>query len=164
MKILYIVRHAKSSWDDPKLADYDRPLNKRGKKDAPLMGKVLKEKGLVPNLLLSSPAKRALSTAKKIAEELGYSKKEILTEEKLYHASKQTILKVVQKQKDKVESMMIVGHNPGLTELASLLAHINIGNIPTIGIVCIEFATDTWKDANQENSSFRFFDYPKIHK
>src|SRR5690348_14444773 len=137
MKTLYIVRHAKSSWDDPMLEDFDRPLNDRGKRDAPIMGRRLKEKDIHPSLILSSSAKRAFSTSKKIAKVIGYSKDKIKTTVDLFHASEEEILQAIQTLKDKHDSVMIIGHNPGLTEFVNTIMEevIEIENVPTCGIV-----------------------------
>src|SRR4051812_11171026 len=107
MKTLFIVRHAKSSWDEPDLSDFDRPLNDRGKKDAPRMGKRLKEKDINPQLMLSSPAKRAYSTSKRIADALGHDRNKIKTNEALYHAESETILSVVQGLNDGISTAMV---------------------------------------------------------
>jgi phosphohistidine phosphatase len=164
MKTLYLVRHAKSSWADTALSDFDRPLNGRGKKDAPLMGEVLQQQHILPQLLLSSPAKRAFSTAKKIAKAIGYSKKNIQTEKSIYHADEDTLLHVVQAQDNSYDSIMLFGHNPGLTQFAVMLSQKEIENIPTCGVVCLEFSVESWKEINEKNSLFKFFDYPKNHK
>src|SRR5690606_16808146 len=122
MKTLYVIRHAKSSWENPLLADIDRPLNDRGKRDAPRMGKRLQERAVVPNLMLSSPAKRALSTCKRIAEILGYGVDKIKTERKLYHADEDDLLNIIKGLNDKCQVVMIFGHNPGLTDFVNLLS------------------------------------------
>src|SRR5688572_32706614 len=119
MKTLYVVRHAKSCWADPGQEDFERPLNDRGKRDAPRMGKRLKEKDVNPDIMLSSPAKRALSTCKRIADVLNYEKEKIKTEPDLYHANDDTILSIVQRLKDKHNIAMIFGHNPGLTDFVN---------------------------------------------
>src|SRR5689334_22986953 len=111
MKTLFLVRHAKSSWAHLSLNDFDRPLNARGKKDAPFMGEILYNQHILPDLLLSSPAKRAFSTAKKIAKAIGYKKKEINTDKDIYDADEDTLLKVIHRQDQKYDSIMLVGHN-----------------------------------------------------
>lgn len=163
MKTLYVVRHAKSSWDDTDLADIDRPLNDRGKRDAPRMGKRLKEKDIHPELLLSSPARRAFSTAKRIGEVLNYKKDNIRTEKKLYHASESEILNVVRSLSDKVDSAMIFGHNPGLTDFVNevLDGKQYIDNVPTCGVLAFSFSCKSWTDVSGKNSELLFFDYPK---
>lgn len=163
MKKLYIIRHAKSSWDAMNLDDFDRPLSDRGKRDAPRMGKRFKEKDIHPNLLLSSPAKRALSTAKRIAKELKYPKDDIKTDRRLYHADEETFLAVVKELKDKLDVVMIFSHNPGLTEFVNSLMNgqLDIDNVPTCGVVAFQFDLDSWKDVDWGKGKLLFFDYPK---
>ncbi|HEY9006650.1 MAG TPA: histidine phosphatase family protein [Ohtaekwangia sp.] len=163
MKTLYIVRHAKSSWANPLQDDYDRPLNERGKNDAPRMGKRLKEKDIHPDLIISSPAKRAYSTAKRIAEVLKYAKEKIKTKKSLYHADEEAILSLIQGLKDKYNSVILFGHNPGLTEFVNSFqdAELDIDNVPTCGVVAFQLNIDSWKDATWGKGKMLFFDYPK---
>lgn len=164
MKTLYIIRHAKSSWDDQEIKDIDRPLNERGKRDAPRMGERLKEKSAIPDLMVSSPAKRALSTCKRIAEVLKYPEDKIKTEKDIYHASADGILRVIKNINDKHEVVMLFGHNPGLTDFANdfMASRKNfIDNIPTCGIVCFKVDADFWKDVRFGEGELAFFDYPK---
>jgi phosphohistidine phosphatase len=165
MKNLYIVRHAKSSWDYPELSDIDRPLNKRGKKNAPEMGQRLAAKNISPELLISSPAKRAHTTARRIAKEIGYEKSKIIVHSKLYHGGLGEMIELIQSTDKSINSLMIFGHNPGFTELANYLTGSNIYNIPTCGIVSIEFDTDDWAIIGQNEGKMLFFDYPKkVHQ
>ena len=161
LKTLYIIRHAKSSWDNLDLPDFDRPLNDRGKRDAPRMGKRLKERDVTLDLMLSSPARRALSTCKRIAKVLNYSKEKISTDKALYHATEDDILLVLKKINDHHTTVAIFGHNPGLTEFANALTGKMISNIPTCGIVACQLKIDSWKDATWKNAEFLFFDFPK---
>lgn len=163
MKTLYIIRHAKSSWANPLQDDFDRPLNDRGKNDAPRMGKRLKEKDIHPDRLISSPAKRALSTAKRIAKVLNYPKEKIKTEKSLYHASEDAILSMLQGLKDKHTVVMLFGHNPGLTEFVNSFQNVelDIDNIPTCGVVAFQIDIDSWKDVTWGKGKMVFFDYPK---
>lgn len=162
MKTLYLNRHAKSSWADAGLSDFDRPLNKRGKTDAPLMGKYLAEKRRIsPEIIISSPAKRAIKTAEIIAKEIGYPAKKIVRNEKIYEAGPSSILEMIQKIDNSYNSAMLFGHNPGFTSLASYLLNVNIGNIPTCGICRIDFDTDSWRKVEIESGTLVFFDYPK---
>jgi len=163
MKTLYIIRHAKSSWDDTAVADYDRGLNDRGKQDAPRMGKRLKEKEIRPDLLLSSPAKRALSTAKRIAEVLNYPKKNIKTDHQLYHASEDKMLAVINDINDKHDTVFLFGHNPGLTDFVNTImeTEVNIENVPTCGVIAVKFRVNSWKDVSWATGKLIFFDYPK---
>jgi phosphohistidine phosphatase len=164
MKTLYIVRHAKSSWAESGLSDFDRPLNERGKRDAPRMGNRLKEKHILPHLMLTSPAKRAWSTCKRLAAIMGYAEEKIKTDNALYHANEEDILAVIRDVKDKHESLMVFGHNPGLTDFVNSISHdstIDIDNIPTCGIVAFTLNITSWKDAGFGKGEFVFFDYPK---
>ena len=161
MKKLFLIRHAKSSWEDTSLADFDRPLNKRGKKDAPFMGSILYKQGVKPDLILSSPAKRAYSTAKKIAKELNYSVEKIEKSKKIYLSSPAALLDIITKQKEYIQTLLLFGHNPELTELVAQLCNEHIDNVPTCGIVCISFDVEQWNLINKSNSKFEYFDYPK---
>ncbi len=163
MKNLFVVRHAKSSWDNEDLSDFERPLNDRGKRDAPEMGRRLKERGVKPNLLYSSPAKRALSTAKRIAEVLGYPKGDITTDRRLYHAGDDTIFKVLGELKDKHDTVVIFGHNPGLTDFVNALMNERayVDNVPTAGVVHFTLPITHWKDIAPGTGSLILFDYPK---
>jgi phosphohistidine phosphatase len=161
MKTLIVIRHAKSSWDEPFLSDFDRPLNKRGLHDAPRMGKRLREKDLSPDLLLSSPAKRAISTCELIAGTIDYLVTKIKTDKALYHASEEELLKIVRKQDDTVNTMMVFGHNPGLTDFVNRLTKSRIDNIPTCGIVCISLPVENWHQVQWSTGKIDFFDFPK---
>jgi phosphohistidine phosphatase len=164
MKTLYIVRHAKSSWADLIASDFERGLNDRGKRDAPKMGKRLKEKGIHPNEVISSPAKRSLSTARRISEVLKFKKERVKTDPRLYHADEDTILSVVHDLKDKQDIAMIFGHNPGLTGFVNAISFedINIDNVPTCGVVAFSLPVDSWKDVIWRSGKLLFFDYPKL--
>jgi phosphohistidine phosphatase len=162
MKILYLVRHAKSSWDDPLQEDFDRPLNNRGRTDAPRMGKKLSERGIHPDLLLSSPAERAISTCVIIAEKIGYSLNNIHTDKRLYHASEETLLRVVREMNDANDEVMLFSHNPGLTDFANRLTpRMFTDNVPTCGVVALGLAVNSWAEVTWGTAKLRFFDFPK---
>ena len=161
MKTLYIVRHAKSSWDDPYLADFDRPLNGRGKRNVPDMGNRLAQLGIKPDLLLSSPANRAISTANGIAEALGYPKADIKQDRGLYHASSSTIKEIISETSDQVNTLMIFGHNPGFSSLIGVLSGFNLYNLPTCGVCGIRFSIDSWKQILITQGEKCYYDYPK---
>ncbi|MEJ7644014.1 MAG: histidine phosphatase family protein [Chryseolinea sp.] len=164
MKTLLIVRHAKSSWDVSNVNDFERPLSSRGKRDAPRMAKRLKEKKVFPDLMLSSPAKRALSTTKKIAKILGYPKSSIKKDQSLYHADEETMLSVVRDLNDKHTKVMIFGHNPGLTDFVNSIMTAeqqNFDNIPTCGVIAFQFETSQWNNITWGAGKLLFFDYPK---
>jgi phosphohistidine phosphatase len=167
MKRLIIVRHAKSSWDDSALKDIDRPLNKRGEKDAPRMAKRLKEQEIHPDIVLSSPAVRAIATCEAFCKILNYPVEKIQREKKLYHASEETlfeILKAIPDRKDNEEVVMIFGHNPGLTEFANTLMNEDIENIPTSGIVHCELNISKWQEIKPGCGDLEHFDFPKRKK
>ncbi len=163
MKTLYVIRHAKSSWDATNVDDFERPLNARGKRDAPRMGKRLKEKNIMPDLMLSSPAKRALSTSKRIAKELKYPKDSIKTDRGLYHADEELMLTIVQGINSSYNVVMLLSHNPGLTDFVNSIMDgaLDIDNVPTCGIVAFEFDINAWKEVNWGKGKMLFFDYPK---
>ncbi len=161
MKTLYLIRHAKSSWKNPSLKDAERPLNCRGKKDAPNMGRLLEKQKDIPELIISSPAKRALDTAKKIAREVGYPLKKIVIEQKLYMAEQSDFIAVIEKVKKSVNSLMIFSHNFGLTLFANYISGSDIINIPTCGIVRIDFEIEKWKEITKAKGTLIFFEYPK---
>lgn len=163
MKYLYLIRHAKSSWSDLSLNDFDRPLNKRGKRDAPFMGERLAGLAQRPDMIVSSPAKRALKTARIIGAQLGFSKKEIVLKKQLYTFASEPLLRVIRKTEDSVSTLALVAHNHGLTECAELLTSEELENVPTCGIVLIEFALASWTMVENGKGSLLLFDYPKLH-
>lgn len=161
MKILYLVRHAKSSWENADLSDFERPLNKRGLRDAPFMGKILSEKIDSPQLIISSPAKRAITTANIIAEYLKYDQKNIVREEKIYHAVVSDLMRIIYSVPDTINSLMVFGHNPTFTQTVNYLSNKNIDNIPTCGLVQINFEFDSWNDLEGNTGKQILFEFPK---
>lgn len=162
MKRLTLVRHAKSSWDDATLADLDRTLSSRGERDAPYMGQRLKVRRARPSLILTSPAVRALGTARILAQQIGYPLEFLQTERDLYLANVRALLNVIAAQDDRCASLMLVGHNPGLTEFANeLVGEPWLDNLPTCGVVAIDFDTHSWDGLSNETASLAYFDYPK---
>ena len=162
MKILTLVRHAKSSWSNPKLGDRQRPLNKRGKRDAPEMGRRIVKHGIRPSLIISSPATRAWTTAKIIAKEISYPIEFLQREDALYHASLDGFLEVVSEQDNEFNSIMVVGHNPGLTDFANFLSPRLTHNVPTAGVVSVEIDQDHWNLYEQPETQLLVHDYPKL--
>ena len=161
MKTLYMIRHAKSSWDDMSLSDHDRPLNGRGEKNAPEMGKRLKSRGIMPDHIISSSANRAFETAKRIANEIGFDINRINISKDLYHADEDDIIRFLQKQDDAYPSLMIFGHNPGFTDCVNLLTDQGFYNIPTCGVVAITFDIDQWREVKSGTGTLTLYDYPK---
>ncbi|HEY3251126.1 MAG TPA: histidine phosphatase family protein [Ignavibacteria bacterium] len=164
MKTLYLVRHAKSSWDEPGLSDLERPLAKRGKREAPMMGEILAKRKEIPELIISSPAKRAFSTAKRIAKEMNYPVKNIAADESLYMGDSEDYLKAIGAVNDSVQKLMLLSHNPGVTYFANHISESEIDNVPTSGVVRIDFEFNSWKEIENQKGKLVFFDYPKKYK
>ncbi len=164
MKRFYLIRHAKSSWDFPDLEDFERPLNGRGKKDAPFMGKRLKKEGVKPDLIISSPAVRAIKTAKVIAGEVGYPKKNIQIEDDIYGLDMTAFMSIICGIDDSYNCVLLFGHNPAMNILAEYLTRYRVDNIPTCGVFCMDFDAKSWKQVGEGKGKFVSFDYPKKHK
>ena len=149
MKILYILRHAKSSWDKPDLADFDRPLNERGLIAAPFMGQILYGRQFQPDLILSSPAKRSKQTAI-LVKETAELKARIKYDERIYEASPQILLQTVAEVDNKHESVMLVGHNPGIEGFIRYLTGRTV-QMPTAALAVIELNVKSWRDADADD-------------
>ncbi|MCL2020739.1 MAG: histidine phosphatase family protein [Betaproteobacteria bacterium] len=162
--ILLICRHAKSSWRDTTLSDFERPLNKRGERDAPEMGRRLARLGVLPDLIMSSPATRAINTALHYARKLGIAPEEIRRNQEQYAASVSGLVNLIRTADSSVGTLMLVGHNPESTDLANALGGLNIKNIPTSGIVALAFSQRAWADLTVGSGTLLFFDYPRKEK
>ena len=161
MKTLFLVRHAKSSRDDPAMQDKDRPLNDRGKRDAPQMGERLAKRDVKPDLILSSPARRALETAEIIAKKLDYKLKDIVVDDRLYASDVDDLLRVIHKLGDKLERVMMFGHNPELTELAHCLSN-KITHMPTCAVAEFTFDAKSWSNVGKDTPPTTVtLEYPK---
>lgn len=143
------------------MRDFDRPLNKRGKRDAPFMGKLIKEKGIEPDLIITSPARRALRTAEYFAEELSYPKEKIIRDDNLYEAGVNDIVNVISGINSDSETIMLFGHNPGITDFCNSISDKYIDNIPTSAVVSLVLKTGQWSDINTNTCKLEFFEYPK---
>jgi phosphohistidine phosphatase len=154
------MRHAKSSWEKANLSDFDRPLNSRGKRDAPIMGKFLQEQNLKPQKIYSSPANRAITTAKIIAKEVHFNDS-IIEMPSFYHASQEQLLQEINKFDNEAKRVFMFGHNPGFTYLAEYLTNQNFGNIPTSGIVGIQFPFDRWEMISGNTGELLLYEFPK---
>ena len=159
MKTLFVLRHAKSSWDDSSLADYDRPLNDRGKTAAPFMGRIMAERDLVPAVIFSSPAVRARETAS-LVKKAGKLDAELRFEERIYEASPQTLKQVVAGIDDEFRSAMIVGHNPGMEGFIRLLTG-KVESMPTAALAIIDLDIARWEDVGSEQGMLRQIIRPK---
>lgn len=161
MKRLLMVRHAKSDWGNLSLKDFDRPLNKRGKENAPEMGKRLRNRHYYVDLIVSSTAKRAKGTSKRIAKEISYNDDEIKWVDDLYHSNKEQIKEVIYSIKDKHDSIMVVCHNTGITDFVNSFAGYITDNLPTCGMVAFQFDTDSWNKIDSAPAKLIFYDYPR---
>ena len=160
---LTLIRHAKSSWDNPALSDFDRPLNKRGMKNAPLMGKIISKRGLVFDRIVASPALRAITTAHLIAGKQGFPEQDIQQRDELYDASVDELLDCVRSLDNQYASIALVAHNPGLTSLCNYLSGESIANLPTCAVAVIEFDLDDWRAVYQDTGRLVLYEYPRKH-
>lgn len=162
MLTLYLIRHAKSSWGNPGLRDHERPLNERGLNDAPKMAQLLAEQGVVPDLLVSSPAKRALSTAVFFANAFNIEPGAIVREAEIYEAFPKDILRIISGLPDSAKTVMIFGHNPTFTEVVNHFIEDDfIENMPTCGVAKITSSADSWRALYEGNSSVAACYFPK---
>jgi len=161
LKTLTIVRHAKSSWKDNSLSDKKRPLNRRGERDAPVMGERIQEYGIRPSLIVSSPATRAWTTAKIIANAINYPREFLQKEGKLYLASLHEILDIVASQDNGFNNLMLVGHNPGMTDFANHLVPGLTDNLQTAGVVSVQIDQDDWNLSERPTTELLVHDWPK---
>ena len=162
MRTLTLVRHAKSSWQHDDLSDRERPLNKRGERDAPVMGQRIVDAGIRPSLIISSPAVRAWTTARIIAESIGYPREFLQREISVYMASLDDLLDVLVAQDAEFMNILLVGHNPGLTKFANYLSPGVTDNLPTAGVVSVSFEQEDWNLHSRPTTELIVYDYPKL--
>jgi phosphohistidine phosphatase len=163
MKFLFVIRHAKSSWDDAAVADIDRPLNARGRRDAEEMAQRLHKKTSSVNAFISSPANRARSTAEQFALAFGKERNEIVVEQGLYLAPVSFFLELLSSLDNHLESVAIFAHNPGITDFVnSLTAAVNTDNVPTCGVFGVKASIDNWREFAAAKKDLLFYDYPKL--
>lgn len=163
MKTLYLCRHAKSSWADLGMEDFDRPLNDRGLRNAPHMAQTFKERGEPVDLIMSSPANRALTTAHFFAKNLKLPAERFVQNKSIYHAERSALLRIVQELPDSAQRVMLFGHNPGFSELVQHLCDGGVGDLPTCGLVRIDLPVNEWQLASRDLGTLVWFDYPKRH-
>lgn len=161
MKFLFLIRHAKSSWETAALPDFDRPLNARGMRDADEMAKRLVAKINTIDAFISSPALRAKTTAEKFATAFGTDSNEIIFEPGLYLSPESFYTPFISNIDNKFDTVAIFSHNPGITDFVNTLGSIKTDNIPTCGIFAVKAATNTWKEFLAIKKEFLFYDYPK---
>lgn len=162
MKRLYLIRHAKSDWSDLSQSDFERGLNKRGKRNIIRMANALKEMGIKPDLIISSSAKRAKKTAKGLAKNLGYDHDMMLLDT-LYMCEPQEWMETIHHIPEKYQSVFIIGHNPEITDVVNMLIDDYIDNIPTLGIIGFDVAAKKWEKFECQHAKFKFFIYPKMY-
>jgi phosphohistidine phosphatase len=160
MKKLYLIRHAKSSWLEEGVDDFDRPLKGSGIRHAHNTSQWLFQQGFTPNLILSSPATRALHTALIFAKNLHYPYRSIKIKEAIYEAQLEDIFNTIHKIKDKHKSVLLFGHNPTITAFVNHCIDHIIDNVPTTGVACLKFDVEHWADIKTE-AELLFFDFPK---
>jgi phosphohistidine phosphatase len=161
MKTIYLIRHAKSSWNEPDISDFERPLNERGRRDAPRMAEKLRHRGAALDHILSSTSKRALSTAEAFAREFDISIKKIRRLDELYLAPPDRYLTAIESLDDRFAQVAIVGHNEGITDFANALGVARIDNMPTCSVFAISVDVQRWRDFRSAPKEFLFFLYPK---
>jgi len=164
MKQLYLVRHAKSSWKYSRLDDFERPLNHRGRKDAPAMGTVLKKRKVSPDLILSSPASRAAMTTRILAARMGHPLEKVVYPAALYETDKSGIIDIIHRVGPDVDRLMIVGHNPDITRLANHCGSNPVNHFPTCGVYAIRLEVTSWKKIGRRRGKTEFFDFPKKYR
>jgi phosphohistidine phosphatase len=161
MKRLILLRHAKSSWKELDLPDFERPLNARGKKNAPMMGRRMRLYSLGPDIIISSPAKRAWQTAELIAKEIGSEPAQIIAAPEIYEAPCATLIELIQGFDSSWDSVLLVGHNPGITDLDEFLSGERLCNMPTSAVCCIDFSAKNWREVSEKSGRIYHYDYPK---
>ena len=161
LKHLTLLRHAKSSWDNPDLNDFERPLNKRGQRDAPLMGSYLAGQGVSFDLFLVSPATRARMTAEAIAEQLTIDSECLTFNKKIYQATVGELVALLRTIAEDRQNVLLVGHNPGITDLANYLVDGRLENIPTCGVFSVDLQVPSWQQLGRGAARLLFYDYPK---
>jgi phosphohistidine phosphatase len=161
MKTVLLIRHAKSSWGDLSLPDFDRPLNDRGKADAPKMAKRIYKKKILIDTFISSPAKRAKKTAEIFAEQYGVKKTDIIFVQELYHATHESYYHAIAAAPGESDSIAVFSHNPGITEFANSLTENHIDNMPTCSVFAVKADIQDWSEFQQAGKEFYLFDFPK---
>lgn len=161
MKTLYLIRHAKSSWADAQLTDFERPLNDRGRKNAPLMAEYLINKGIKPTHFISSPATRAITTARIFADKMGYDRKNIQIEARIYNANRAELMDVIRNLDNRYDSIALFGHDTSITVVTEELSNQRFLHFPTCGVACINLNINSWADVKEAIGELQFFYFPK---
>jgi phosphohistidine phosphatase len=162
MKTLYIVRHAKSSWDFPELPDIERPIIEKGIYNTKKITKELTEKNITVDMMICSHAKRACETARLVATGLNYPVEKIEVNQHIYQVDRDEIFNIIFSQNDALESLMIVGHNPTFTQFANLFLTEKIDLLPTSGVISFQFETEKWIEVIKAKCKTNFILFPKM--
>ncbi len=164
-RTIVLIRHAKSSWDDPTLRDFDRPLNDRGYSDAPFMGKQLAMHGLHFDRVIASPSKRTTQTLQYVSKEAGIRESIITWDSTVFHSTAENLLRLLENLDPSVHTVAVVGHNPSMTQLANLLqSDTLIDNVPTCGMVAVNYQLSSWSELRNSKGKLDFYIYPKLFK
>jgi phosphohistidine phosphatase len=164
MKTIIFIRHAKSDWSNLFVRDFDRGLNERGMRDAPIMGEVLAKKNLRPERIISSPALRAKLTATTIASYLPYPENQIIYDPTLYGGDITSVVELIASTPQNIHTLILVGHNPELTECVNYFCKSEIENVPTCGVVAMQLKDDDWNSIGKESAQLLYFEKPKDYR
>jgi phosphohistidine phosphatase len=162
MKRLILIRHAQASWGHPELDDFERPLTKRGERDARVMGRRLAHQQIKPDVIIASPAHRAIRTAALMAKEVRFPITAIVPNQDLYAADVSELMSILQQLDDAWAQVMVVGHNPGLTRLSASLTHAQVDPLPPCGVFCVDLALASWKELAPGSGAVVLVEYPKL--
>lgn len=161
MKLVTLIRHAKSSWDNANLSDFERPLNARGRRDAEFMSKMLPTLLPNPDMIYCSKAQRAMETAGYFLESYNFPSDKVLYDYGLYENGIRYLIKIIQNTPEFANNLIIIGHNPDITAFSNAFTGTYFDNVPTCGIIGIEFEIDKWTEFSHEIGKIRFYEYPK---
>lgn len=164
MKNLLFLRHAKSSWKDSDMTDIERPLSECGINDIPIMSQCIEDLNIAPDRIIYSPAERTLRTALGIAEGLKIDPSCMIRNHRLYHAFYYDVLEIIQGVKNEIDNLLLVGHNPTITNFANKFSREYIKNVPTCGLLHIQTSVESWEYFSRENAEWLGFYYPKMYK
>ncbi|MCW8936185.1 MAG: histidine phosphatase family protein [Gammaproteobacteria bacterium] len=162
MKTVLFARHAKSNWNEPGVSDFNRPLNEKGKNDAPLMATYLQQCGYIIHQIISSDAARALATAEEYKKYLTPDKP-VIQNHIIYMASHLDIVDIIKQLPDKQSTVMIVGHNPTMTEVVNYYTRDGVSDMPSCSVAIVQFEANNWSDIKREHGDLLAFEYPKKH-
>lgn len=162
MKTIYLIRHAKSDWNNQELTDFERPLNTRGVNDTEKIGKELNKLGFNPEKIIASPSKRTTTTIQFLCEHISFNFKHVEFNSKLYHPSNENFINIIEDLPDEIENIAMVSHNYGISEFADYLTENFMEAMPTCAVVCIELEINSWKEIVRGLGTTKWYIYPKM--